>query len=117
MAGLREVAKNAGVTVDVARSLFAAVATMLGAGANSVKIKGFGSFQIKTIPRREVASPAILDGQPFIIQEQLNVKFTLAPAAKHRINLMYARRRRAAAATADAMSSNPKKRAVRPRSA
>jgi len=60
MAGIHEVAKQAGLKDEEASEVFNAILARCAAG-EKVILKGFGSFQTKTTKARTIASP-ILEG-------------------------------------------------------
>lgn len=115
MAGLKEVARHAGVKPNVIKQVFAAMVTMMGEdNAVPIKIQGFGTFEVYTIPGRIVASPVINGGEPVQIQEQLGVKFHASDLAKRRINTAAERRVQQGKRMERIMADPPKKAAKKP---
>ena len=55
MAGIAEVAKQAGVKEEQAKAVFQAVETL--SAKERVVIRGFGSFQVKTLAARAGTNP------------------------------------------------------------
>lgn len=114
MAGIKDVARSAGVSPEVVKDIFAAMINMMGQdGSDSVKVQGFGSFRVNTIAARTVASPVINGGEPLALQPQLSIKFTPSALARRRLNKMAAQKLRAASAN-KRLIENPPKKAQRP---
>ena len=62
MAGLHEVARQAGVRDAEASAVFEALTTFLHQGQRVI-IKGFGTFELKEYKSRTVTSPLLPDGK------------------------------------------------------
>lgn len=87
MAGIREVARHAGIQPGQAQDLFQAVATMLGSGDyDHITIKGFGTFRLKKVPSRVLQTPIIDGGKPIRTTEGHTIHFSPSDAAKGRVS-------------------------------
>lgn len=118
MAGIRDVARNAGVSAEAAKNIFAAIVTMLGENADMiVKIQGFGSFRLVTRSGRTQVSPIINGGAPMEVGEMLGIKFHSSNLSKHRVNMAAKRRSRADATNKRLMENPPKAKAKTARAA
>lgn len=71
MAGIAEVAKQAGVKEEQAKAVFQAVETL--SAKERVVIRGFGSFQVKTLAARAGINPKTQE--PIQIQAKDVLKF------------------------------------------
>lgn len=78
MAGIADVAKQAGVKEEQVKAVFKAVATM--AADERVTIKGFGSFQFKTKAAHAGINPKTKE--PIQIPEKTTLKFSAAKPKK-----------------------------------
>jgi len=85
MAGMADVARGAGVKVDVVEDVFNEVLRILCRG-DSVRIKGFGVFERKTYPGRTLNTPVIPD-QTVTFPDSYRMKFRQSQIAKHRLNV------------------------------
>lgn len=74
MAGIADVAKQAGIKVDEVKAAFTAVATL--AADERVTIKGFGSFQFKTKAARTAKNPKT--GEAVQVPEKIVLAFKAA---------------------------------------
>jgi nucleoid DNA-binding protein len=107
MAGIRDIAKAAGVKAEVVSDVFEAVFQFIKAG-EQVRVSGFGSFDRKTFPGRVVESPVINDGKPTRYGETYRVTFRTSDQAKRRLNIVH--KKREAKRKAEAEAAAPKKK-------
>lgn len=113
MAGIREIAKAAGLKAEVVSDVFEAVFQLVK-GGEQVRVAGFGSFDRKTFPGRTVKSPVINEGAPTSFGETYRIAFRQSDQAKRRLNMSRKKReakRRAAEEAAAAQPSKKKKKA------
>lgn len=107
MAGIRDIAKAAGVKAEVVSDVFEAVFQFIKAG-EQVRVSGFGSFDRKTFPGRVVESPVINDGKPTRYGETYRITFRASDQAKRRLNIVL--KKREAKRKAEAEAAAPKKK-------
>ena len=86
MAGIRDIAKGAGVKTDVIVDIFEEIFRQIRRG-ETVKIAGFGSFVKKMFPGRTQTSPVINDGKPFKFPDSFRLAFSSSVQAKKRLNM------------------------------
>jgi nucleoid DNA-binding protein len=86
MAGIRDIAKAAGLKPEVVSDVFEAVFQLVKTG-EQVRVAGFGSFDRKTYPGRTVQSPVINDGTPTSFGETYRIAFRQSDQAKRRLNM------------------------------
>lgn len=85
MSGLSDVAKGAGVKQDIVVDVFEEILKRVSNGER-VRIKGFGSFEMKTYPGRTLVTPAVNDGDPITFPDSQMLKFRQSQQAKQRLN-------------------------------
>lgn len=78
MAGIADVAKQAGIKEEQVKAVFQAVATL--AANERVTIKGFGGFQVKETAARTGRNPQT--GEPIQIEAKQTLKFSAAKQKK-----------------------------------
>lgn len=76
MAGINEIAKQAGLKEEQARAVFSAVATL--AADESVIVRGFGSFKTVTRKARTARNPKT--GEEVLVPEKIQLSFKAAKA-------------------------------------
>lgn len=86
MAGIRDIAKGAGVKTDVVVDIFEEIFRQVRRG-ETVKVAGFGSFVKKMFPGRTQTSPVINNGKPFKFPDSYRLAFSSSVQAKKRLNL------------------------------
>lgn len=109
MAGIRDIAKAAGIKAEVVSDVFEAVFQLVRAG-EQVRVSGFGSFDRKTFAGRTVQSPVINDGKPTTYGETYRIGFRQSDQAKRRMNLSKKKREREAKRREDATPKKKKKK-------
>lgn len=111
MAGIRDIAKAAGVKPEEVSDVFEAVFQFIRNG-DQVRVSGFGSFDRKTFPGRTVESPVINDGKPTRYGKTYRIIFRTSDQAKRRLNMGLKKReaKREAEAAAEAKPSKSKKK-------
>lgn len=85
MSGLTDVARGANVKADVVVDIFEEILKRCSNGER-VRIKGFGSFEMKVYPGRTLVTPAVNDGQPITFPDSQMLKFKQSSQAKERLN-------------------------------
>jgi integration host factor subunit beta len=85
MSGLTDVAKGANVKPDVVVDIFEEILKRVSNGER-VRIKGFGSFQMRVYPGRTLTTPAVNDGEPITFKDSQTLKFKQSSQAKERLN-------------------------------
>lgn len=86
MAGVKELARNAGVRADKAQDLFQALLTMLGSGEyRRITIKGFGTFRLVPVRSRVLSTPIVADGAPIQTSAGHTIRFNPSDNAKARV--------------------------------
>ena len=79
MAGIAEVAKEAGLTTQAVKDVFESVSRL--AAIERVTIKGFGGFQVKETAARTGRNPQT--GEPMQIEAKQVLKFSAAKPKKN----------------------------------
>lgn len=87
MSGLVEVAKGAGVKPDIIVDVFEEILKRVRDGER-VRIKGFGSFEMRTYPGRTLVTPAVNNGEPITFGDSKMLKFRQSAIAKQRLNVV-----------------------------
>ena len=113
MAGLQEIAKKAGVRTETVQLIFETVLSEIAAG-ESVRIKGFGTFDRILYKGRTLVTPAVGEGKPISYPDSWVLKFRQSQIAKRRLNIVAKKqereeRRAAKAAAAESGETPPKK--------
>lgn len=85
MAGIRDIAKAAGLKPEDVSDVFEAVFKLVKAG-ELVRVQGFGSFEKKKFPGRTLTSPVINDGEPTTFGPSYRVAFKQSDQCKRRMN-------------------------------
>jgi nucleoid DNA-binding protein len=100
MSGLVEVAKEAGLKPEVVANVFETILSM-AANGDSVRIKGFGTFERRNYPGRTLVTPAVNNGEPITYPDSYVLKFHQSGLAKRRINIVAKKAKRAEQAAAE----------------
>jgi nucleoid DNA-binding protein len=85
MSGIVDVARGAHLKSDVITDVFEEILKQVRAGER-VRIKGFGSFEMKTYPGRTLRTPAVNGGKPITFKASKVLKFRQSGLAKKRLN-------------------------------
>jgi nucleoid DNA-binding protein len=85
MSGITDVAKGANVRQDVVGDVFEEILKRVRNG-EQVRIKGFGTFEMRTYPGRTLRTPAVNDGAPITFEDSQMLKFRQSAIAKKRLN-------------------------------
>lgn len=102
MAGIRDIAKAAGVKPEDVTDVFEAVFKLAKKG-DPVRIAGFGSFEKRKHPGRTISSPVINEGEETTYGPSYRIAFRQSDQCKRRLN----RRKKTAEV---ASTSTPKKK-------
>lgn len=87
MSGLVDVARGANVKPDVVGEVFEEILARVKKGER-VRIKGFGTFEMKVYPGRTLQSPTVNDGEPVTFPDSQMLKFRQSQIAKRRLNVV-----------------------------
>lgn len=85
MAGIKDIARGAGVRKEDVVDVFEEILRLVKRG-ETAKIVGFGSFQKKSFPGRTITSSVINDGEPTQFGKSLRIAFKQSEGAKKRMN-------------------------------
>lgn len=85
MAGIRDIAKSAGLKVEDVVDVFEAVFQLAKSG-EQVRVSGFGTFEKKKFPGRTLKSPVINDGEETTYGPSYRISFKSSEQCKRRLN-------------------------------
>lgn len=102
MAGIRDIAKAAGVKPEDVSDVFEAIFKLAKKG-DQVRVAGFGTFEKRSFPGRTLQSPVINDGEVTTYGPSYRIAFKQSDQCKRRLN------RKKKVETTTAPTKKPKK--------
>lgn len=109
MAGIRDIAKAAGVKPEDVSDIFEAIFKLAKSG-EQVRVSGFGTFDKRKFPGRTLQSPVINDGEATTYGPSFRIAFKQSDQCKRRLNRK--NKKRAEEETAES-AKKPKKKGKR----
>jgi len=107
MAGIRDIAKAAGVKPEDVSDIFEAIFKLAKSG-EQVRVSGFGTFDKRKFPGRTLQSPVINDGEATTYGPSFRIAFKQSDQCKRRLN-----RKNKKQVEEESTSKKPKKKGKR----